>query len=134
MHTNTCTTHPEPMLLLRGRLYGNNSIVNLNEIGQNNEALFCITNNTNCCNSTIITERLGNWYLPSSTIINRYSIDFYGNRGPSTVSLNRRNDSTILSGIFHCEIPDTSGANQILYIGVYLDQPGEGVVVHLRVL
>lgn len=117
----------EPMLLLRGRLYSNNSIVNLNDIGYDNEALVCLTNNTNCCYSDNPAERLGHWYLPNSTTpvnFNARSAGFYRNRGPSVVRLHRQNDSVMLSGIFHCEIPDDSRINQNIYVGIYAQKDG----------
>ena len=113
------------MLLLRGRLHGNNSIVNLNEIGNDNEALLCLTNNTNCCSSDESAERLGHWYLPNSTIpVDVYGDEFYGNRGPSVIRLHRHNDSIMLSGIFHCDIPDANGINQNIYVGIYMQEDG----------
>ena len=124
-HNNACTTHPEPVFLLRGRLYGNNSIVNLNEIGHDNEALLCLTNYTDCCSGDSSAERLGHWYLPNSTIpVNARSVDFYRNRGLSAVRLHRHNDSTMLSGIFRCEIPDANRVNQTIYIGIYMQRDG----------
>ena len=124
-HNNACTMHPEPMLLLRGRLYGNNSIVNFNEIGHDNEALLCLTNSTDCCYSYNSANKLGHWYLPNSTIpVNASSIGFYRNRGPSVVRLHHGNDSIMLSGIFRCEIPDANRVNQTIYVGIYMQKDG----------
>ena len=43
----------------------------------------------------------------------------YRNRGPSVVRLNRRNNAMMPTGVFRCEIPDASGTNQNVYVGVY---------------
>ena len=110
---------------LNGTTYQNNSIVNLEDIGEKNTALFCITNQTACCippytvkNGTV----LGNWFFPNRTKVPSKG-DIYRNRGKMVVRLNRRRGGE--DGIYHCESPDSVNVTQTIYIGVYTASTGE---------
>ena len=53
-------------------------------------------------------------FLSGSSVNNDASGDaIYRGRGPSTVFLQRRNNAQT-TGVFRCEIPDASGANQTI--------------------
>ena len=116
--------------VLGENIYGNNSIVTVDEIAENDSALLCYTNNRTCCKINGLTG-IGEWYFPNETMVSFGSHDkggdFYRNRGPSVVRLNRRNNAMMPTGVFRCEIPDASGTNQSIYIGVY--PHGEGAPV-----
>ena len=43
---------------------------------------------------------------------------------PSAVSLHRRS-GTPPTGVYSCEIPDASGTNQSIYVGIYPQGVGE---------
>ena len=72
---------------------------------------------------------LGDWYYPNGTgVANAFVAfdiqwDFYRNRGQSVVRMNRRRGG--VNGIYHCVIPDTTGVDQTIYIGVYTAGSGE---------
>ena len=68
---------------------------------------------------------LGDWYYPNGTGVanNGEMWKFYRDRGPSVVRLNKRRGGE--DGIYHCEIPDTAGVNQTIYIGVYTAGSGK---------
>ena len=109
--------------LLNGVLYGNNSIVTLDEIGEESAALFCLTNKTYCCRSSDTPPGvggIGEWFFPNGNSVNNIGSgdDIYRGRGPSFVRLQRRNNAQT-TGVFRCEVPDASGTNQQLYVGVY---------------
>ena len=76
--------------------------------------------NITCC-STAETggAPLGNWYFPNGTEVptNDTGWLFYSTRGPGVVRLHRRTGG--VSGIYRCVIPDQSGVNQTLYVGLY---------------
>ena len=112
--------------LLAGVPYSNNSVVALSAIGQTVPgavgALYCLTNNTNCCRGRDGLSA-GEWFLPGQTGpvvgVNATSADFDRARGPSAVLLNHRNFFvTGPSGMYTCQIPDSSGELRTLYIGV----------------
>ena len=95
----------------------------LDQIGQDSAALFCLTNKTDCCRSSDTPQgvgTIGEWVFPDgSSVNNNASGDaIYQSRGPSFVRLQRRNNAQT-TGIFRCEVPDASGTNQHLYVGVY---------------
>ena len=107
---------------LRDTIYQNNSLVTLEDIGEGDDALFCITDLRNCCrppHTGVMGAAIGNWYFPNGTRLPSSSSewDFYRTRGHSVVHLHRRSGGE--DGIYRCEIPDVAGVNQAIYIGVY---------------
>ena len=120
---------------LNGTIYQNNSLVALEDIGEGDDALLCVTNNTMCCGRAQSPGQgiLGDWFYPNGTRVpnrliyygyyyrqayyNTHIWEFYRNRGPSVVRLNRRRGG--VNGIYRCVIPDTAGVDQTIYIGVY---------------
>ena len=120
--------------ILNGTTYQNNSIVTLEDIGEDDDALFCITNYTACCRPPYtgdMESALGNWFFPNgsrvpSDTVNKTSDeewDFYRTRGQMVVHLNRRRGG--VEGIYRCVIPDAMNVTQIIYIGVYSATTGE---------
>ena len=119
---------------LNGTTYQNNSVVTLEDIGENDDALLCITDQRNCCqppHTGEVGSAIGNWFFPNGTRVPSESLvpsvgkqwDFYRTRGWSVVRLNRRRGGE--EGIYRCEIPDTANVIQSIYIGVYTASTGE---------
>ena len=56
---------------MKGTTYQNNSVVTLEEIGEVDDALFCVTDLTACCLPPYTSEMgpvfVGNWYFPNGT-------------------------------------------------------------------
>ena len=113
---------------LRGTTYQNNSCVALEDIGEDDTALFCMTNFTSCCPSNI----LENWFFPNGSTIPSVMVtasssqqrDIYITRGPMVVRFNRRRGG--VEGIYHCKIPDSRRVFQTIYIGVYTANTSTG--------
>ena len=53
--------------------------------------------------------------------------DFSRSRRPSAVLMNRRNNVISPTGLYRCEVLDSAGVFQSLYIGVYGHTGGEHV-------
>ena len=106
---------------LRGITYQNNSIVILENIGDGDDALLCMTNQTACCQS----PANGNWFYPNGTrvLTSGYQSGIYRSRGQMVVRLHRRRGG--VEGIYHCMIPDTMNVTQTIYIGVFSISRGE---------
>ena len=105
---------------LNGVLYPNNSVVDLTDIGQNATALHCLTDLTTCCRGAD-GGSAGEWFLAGQTmpVVDVSSADdFTRGRGPSAVLLNRRNNAAGPTGVYTCMLPDGSGQDRTLYIGV----------------
>ena len=125
---------------LNGTTYQNNSLVTLEDIGEGYDALLCMTDNTACCARAQSPGGgiLGDWYYPNGTEVGNYVAgyynnelwEFYRNRGPSVVRLNRRRGG--VTGIYSCEIPDAAGVDQTITIGVYDARSGELYILHLH--
>ena len=114
-------------LLFKGKIYGNNSLFFINEIGRTNSscALQCVTDQGICCRQYYYMY-IGEWYFPDGSIVPREdsATDFYRNRAnnPGTVNLNRVSNAIISpTGQYCCHVPDNTTINQILcaYIGKY---------------
>ena len=113
---------------LRGITYQNNSCVALEDIGEGNNALFCMTGLTSCCrglNTSLNGTVLRNWFFSNGTKVPnpRNGSDFYRTRGEMVVHLNRRRGGE--EGIYRCVIPDSMNVTQTIYIGVHAACTGE---------
>ena len=121
-----------PVAILRGRPYQNNSNVTLEDIGEGDDALLCITDLTACCQPPYTGEMgpaLGNWFFPNGTIVfSGDQSDFFGTRGQMVVRMNRRRGG--VEGIYRCEIPDAMNVTQTIYIGVYSISTGEWLILY----
>ena len=135
---------------LNNTTYLNNSLVTLEDIGENDTALLCRTNLTDCCNHSYTggyRSAIGNWYFPNeSRVPSGYSWldyyrtrdlmvvqwDFYRTRGETVVHLNRRRGGE--EGIYHCKIPDSTNVTQTIYIGVYAAGSSEWHCLYTLVL
>ena len=113
---------------LGGTTYQNNSIVALEDIGEGDNALLCISNQTDSCQhppTGVVDLGLGSWFFPNGTKVPNESNQwgFYSSRGPGVVGMNRRRGG--VTGVFRCEIPDARNVTQTIYIGVYTESTGE---------
>ena len=99
--------------------------MNLEDIGEDDDALLCITDLTACCQSPYTSEMgpdIGNWFFPNGTRVPNGDVnvtsglqwDFYRTRGHSTILMHRRRGG--VTGIYRCEIPDALGVTQTIYI------------------
>ena len=98
----------------------------LSDIGEGSDALFCLTNRTQCCTTETGLNR-GGWRFPNDTSV-ILSNTFYRIRGYSSVSLNKISEAKGPVGKFTCRIPNNQSAdNMNLFIRVSNDI-SEGVM------
>ena len=117
-----------PAAVLRGIPYQNNSIVILEDIGEDDDALLCITNQTACCRRPYTGEMgptIGDWFFPNVTQVPSSGVgwDFHRTRGQMVVRMYRRRGG--VEGIYRCEIPDAVNVTRTIYIGVYSASTGK---------
>ena len=117
-----------PAAVLRNTTYQNNSIVILEDIGEGDDALLCITNQTACCRppyTGVNGSAIGNWFFPNGSRVpsSGNQTDFHRTRSQMVVLLHRRRGG--VEGIYRCVIPDAMNVNQTIYIGVYSANTGE---------
>ena len=108
-------------LSLRGVSIANNSYVDVDNIGVNDNALLCHTNKSTCC-ETPTAYRAGHWYFPNEMPVKILGSNppenvFYRNRGPSIVRLNRRGNPSE-RGRFQCEVPDANTIIQRIFVDI----------------
>ena len=85
-----------------------------------NDSLHCVTDNPECC-----SNGQGDWYDERGRQVQQGSDgnhSMYVTRGNGVVYLNRRRGG--VSGMWRCDIPDSNGVNQSIYI--YLGTPMSG--------
>ena len=95
----------------------------LSDIGEGSNALFCLTDRTQCC-TTEAGDARGSWRFPNGSAVTRDDADlsFDAIRGYSSIHLNRRSDAVVPTGIYICRLPDeATGSGRNMYIGVYGD-------------
>ena len=103
---------------LGGRTYLDGDSVSITDIGEGDDAaLLCVTDSTDCCGSP---HFVGEFYYPDG---NRVSVrasgdSLYRNRGDGFIRLNRKNGALSPLGTFRCDIPDSQGVLQSIYINV----------------
>ena len=104
---------------LNGKTLLNNSILLSSAIGKNKDALFCLTNFSDCCKYPIIK---GQWIFPNQTDVLPlfYGNSFYRSRHSSSIILHQKSTDGLNShtGIYTCSIPDSSEKYQNLYIHI----------------
>ena len=77
-----------------------------------------------CCKA----GQIGDWFLPGIDTALPYSndADIYRTRSDDgEIILNRRNDALSPTGIYTCNITDSSGVFTDVYIGIYLESTGQ---------
>ena len=109
---------------LRNTTYQNNSLVTLEDIGEDDTALLCMANLSACCQPPYTNKSgLGNWYFPNTTRVNIQNWDIYRTRRQMVVIMHHRGGGE--NGIYRCEIHDSMNVMQTIYIGVYTAGTGE---------
>ena len=111
---------------LKGTTYQNNSLVSLEDIGEGDDALQCLTNLTACCWLPYTRSALGNWFYSNGTRVpsSGRRWDFHRTRGHMRVRLQRRRGGE--EGVYSSVIPDAMNVTQTIYIGVYSANNGVG--------
>ena len=84
--------------------------------------LLCYTDLNECCHDSNTTNgTLGEWFYPNGSDVGTRSNgqDFYVDRGPSVVRLNRRlSNTTSIVGLFCCVVPDATSTETRICINV----------------
>ena len=103
---------PYPLLELKRTVLPNNSFIPRGLIGEGGDALMCVTDyTTECCASA------GNWIDEKGGAVHQETpgeSGIYVTRGAGVVSLNRIRGGS--PGMWQCDIPDSSGVMQSIYI------------------
>ena len=115
---------------LSGTTYQNNSIVMMENIGEDDDALLCVTNRTETNSSIVNGSVFGDWFFPNGSRVpsSGRQWDIYSNRGQMVVRMHRRRGGE--EGIYRCEIPDAMNVTQTIYIGVYSASTGEWSILY----
>ena len=116
-------------------VYANNSVIDVNLVGEGFEglsqitdggALECHTDDTTCCRGIDFgnpngTGR-GEWYYPDGTVVppppegDVQATGFYRTRDHMVIRLNRVGSTQLPTGVYRCEIPGAGGVNIVRYV------------------
>ena len=115
---------------MNGAIIPNHGFILLDSIGESNESLLCLTDFPACCRANYTDDKghLGDWFFPNETMVPNMVLsmgdewEFYRTRGRMMVFLHRRRGG--VNGIYHCMVPDQSGDQLRLYVGVYTSNTG----------
>jgi hypothetical protein len=103
----------------------------LGNIGEGSDALYCLTNRTQCCGISTGGANRGIWKFPDgSNVGDGTTTDVYFTRGFSSLLLNRRSSAVVPTGAYRCLIPDAGGGSftsRILTVTVSASGVGEQV-------
>ena len=101
-------------------MYLNNSVIAIERIGENDQALICHTDKVECCATR--PNRFGEFHYPNGVLVPvaKRAHGFYRNRGSQLIRLNRRPGVVSPTGVYRCEIPDSSGHGTMQSIFVNL--------------
>ena len=115
------STQSYPRFEFRGAIK-NNSFLFRMSIGEGqDDSLHCVTDNAECC-----ANGQGNWYDERGDEVHQGSdgnSDLYVTRGQGVVYLNNRTGGSV--GLWRCNIPDSNGVQQSIYI--YLGTREKGI-------
>ena len=101
----------------------------LEEIGEGDDALLCVTDQTACCRppytDPLESGAIGNWFFPNGTRVpsSNSQWNFHRTRGRMMLLLHRRRGE--VEGIYSCVVPDAMNVTQTICIGVYSADAGE---------
>ena len=109
-----------PQFEHNGRSLSNNSFISYRDIASGGLALKC-TDNLDCCNGASV----GNWRDVRGSPVQEGrdgTSCLYVTRGDREIGLNRKSDCfDYTPGLWRCDIPDSSGDMQNLYIYISND-------------
>ena len=113
-----------PRFEFNGNVLVNNSYIYRGGIGEGvNNSLHCVTDHSNCCNNSGLSD----WYDETEMPVHQGedgNSSLYVTRGKRVVYLNRRTGGS--RGMWRCDIPDGSGTDQSIYI--YLGTKQKGII------
>ena len=105
-----------PQFEIGDRVLTNNSYIDRGGIGEGeNNSLRCVTDYSDCCAGA--GSYVGNWFDRDGSEVHQGSdgaTDLYVTRGEGVVYLNRITGG--VSGMWRCDIPDSDGLMQSIYI------------------
>ena len=116
-------------LTYNGDAIENHSFLDFPDVNNNDQVLLCVSDNPDCC-----TEDNANWFrpgsttpLPTSSSPSPYSVT-RSTTDPRHVRLRRGSggfDPNDDDGLYRCEIIDTEGNTQMLYVWLDVDTQGK---------
>ena len=124
------TQNGYPRFEFKDETLGNNSFVFLEDIGEGNNSLRCVTNYSVCCGGNRVR---GNWY-------NERGIKVQGPHGNRSLYVTRSNNGVVnlnrrrggQSGLWRCNIPGSFGGFESIYIYIGTSETGTNHVCLVR--
>ena len=112
-----------------GRILTNNSYIYYANISDEDSALKCVTDSDNCCSDS----HVGNWRDERGRAVQQGADEatcLYVTGGQGVISLNRKSDCIPeSSGLWRCDVPDSSEVMQSIYIYISNDNTSGKLVL-----
>ena len=121
-----------PGIVHRGVLISNNSLITRTDIGVDDDAVYCVVDDANCCGTPSAGNGRGEWYFPLMGMYLHLKTQpvfkFYASWTTGAVLMNYRGtDGGGASGVFSCKIQDANNILHTFYLGVYPINEGKYV-------
>lgn len=100
-------------VMLNGLQVASSGDVVITDIGENTDALLCMTDQTDCCN--VPSNKRGEWRFPDNSLVRN---NFFRTRATQLVLLNRRNNALGPLGTYCCEVDTIADPNARICVNI----------------
>ncbi len=116
------------LIVLGGRLYGNNSVVFIEDIGDDDGRNNTVQNDVfqgnalNCITDKSASQGNvnGQWIFPNGSIVSTDSSnEMFISRGDNQTVKLKYQGGVFEPGIYCCQVPDQQNVMQSVYVGIY---------------
>ena len=133
MESNQLLLFLDPGIAHKGRILVNNSLLTLNPnaadgVGVDEDAVYCMTDDINCCGNSSSGNGRGYWYNPNEVAVQSTEAGYrwYATWTHGAVLLNSKHlNGAGTTGMFRCDIWDKMDNVNTFFIGVFAETEGK---------
>ena len=126
-----------PYISFMGTNLPNHSYIDFTQVGEGSDSVQCHTDLTSCCNQAQGPD-CGDLYSPKGNRLpfahNISTNGVFESRQAQRVDLHVQGSSTLLDGIYRCDIETNTTSNdsrKTVYVGLYQSNRGQYILVHV---
>ena len=113
-----------PGLALKGTVFPNHCVLRRDPsvIGEDEDALYCVTDDVTCCGIPPSGNGQGDWYFPDNVKLIANELLWYAQWLTGAVLMNFRGTATSgATGLHRCDIRDSTGTLHQFYTCIYAE-------------